>query len=248
MDGWKPPIADGRNLIRAISGGVPAIPKKELKHMVRYWVIDFKIKRTIFKALIGVDEDGQKNWFCAGSLIHEKYVLTAAHCLYKKQGWPISRKIRNHNKLFFRDVVKYVRLGDLDYNSNNDESVYQEFNVSKIFKHPNYSFPVVYNDIALLKLNKPARFDVFVQPACLHTEKLINYSTAELVVAGWGKTEALADKGSSHLRKAVVQLFSDDICKDIYKNDSRRLFRGIDADLQLCAGSEVDESNTCKVF
>lgn len=67
-------------------------------------------------------------------------------------------------------------------------------------------------------------------------------------MAGWGKTEALAYNSSSQLRKASVTLFSYDTCSNIYKEDSRRLDKGIVEELQLCAGSDIDESNTCEVI
>lgn len=151
-------------------------------------------------------------------------------------------------QILFRGEVKYVRVGDLNYKTDDDRSRYQDFNVSQIFKHPNYSSPVTYHDIALLQLDKPAVFDEYVQPACLHTEKHINFTDGNLLVTGWGKTEALAPEGSPHLRKAIVQPFAHSVCSEIYLKDPKRLQNGIVDDLQLCAGSRVDESNTCEVF
>lgn len=149
---------------------------------------------------------------------------------------------------FCRGPVRYVRLGELDYEVFSAFNPHQDFNISSIFKHPNYTYPATYNDIALLKLNKPATFDEFVQPACLHTDKQINSSNAELVIAGWGKTEAFAAGGSSRLRKATVELFSHDDCSKVYGKDRRKLGKGIVEELQFCAGSNVDESNTCQVL
>lgn len=138
-------------------------------------------------------------------------------------------------------------MGELDYTIITNATLYQDFNVSKIFKHPNYTYPSTYNDIALLQLDRPAVFDEFVGPACLHTEKEINTTNGELVVTGWGKTEAFAEKGSSQLRKANVEPFSHNDCNEVYKKDSRKLSNGIDHELQFCAGSYTDESNTCQV-
>lgn len=67
------------------------------------------------------------------------------------------------------------------------------------------------------------------------------------MVAGWGKTEAIAGEGSSHLRKANVEAFSYNDCNEVYAKDSRKLAGGIDDELQFCAGSYTDESNTCQV-
>lgn len=143
--------------------------------------------------------------------------------------------------------MKYVRLGELDYATKNDNSQFQDFTISKIIPHPKYRHPTAYNDIALLKLNKPAILDDFVRPVCLHTKKEIEPMQGSLVIAGWGKTEYLADKGSSHLRKAKVELFPWKSCSEVYPKTARNLEKGIIDELQICAGSRVDENNTCQV-
>lgn len=99
-----------------------------------------------------------------------------------------------------------------------------------------------------MQLDQPAIFDEFVRPACLYTDKYINTTDdAQLVIAGWGKTEAIADEGSPHLRKANVEVFAHEVCSEVYAKDRRKLSEGIVDDLQLCAGSYVDQSNTCQV-
>lgn len=134
----------------------------------------------------------------------------------------------------------------MDYTTDNDNSQYQDFNVSKVFKHPNYTFSSTYNDIALLKLNRPVIFNEFVQPACLHSSKEFNYFGDKFVIAGWGEAKSLANEGSSHLKKAYVTVLPHNICSEAYPK-SRRLHNGIVEELQLCAGSYDDETDTCGV-
>ena len=43
------------------------------------------------------------------------------------------------------------------------------------------------NDIALIKLPRPAKFNPLAQPACWKTQTSIN---SKPVVVGWGKTDA----------------------------------------------------------
>lgn len=151
------------------------------------------------------------------------------------------------NYAHFSGQIKYVRLGDLDYAIDSDESQNQDFNVSEIISHPNYKYPLPYHDIALLKLNKPVILNDYVKPVCLHTEKGINVTDGDLVVAGWGKTEYLAPEGSSHLRRAKVELVPLESCSEFYPKAERTLKMGIVDDWQVCAGSNIDESNTCQV-
>lgn len=147
-------------------------------------------------------------------------------------------------------MVKYVRLGDLDYARSDDKSKFQDFTVLKFFRHPNYNHSYPYNDIALLKLDRPATIDAFVRPTCLNTEKEVNFSEGHLLVIGWGDTEFGAAKGSSHLRKATVMHFPQEECNAAYTGSfykGRELQRGIIEKLQVCAGSYVDANDTCSV-
>lgn len=68
------------------------------------------------------------------------------------------------------------------------------------------------------------------------------------MIAGWGKTQYNdREKKSSQLRKAAVEVMPLEECSRIYTNESRRLEKGIVDEIQICAGSYDDESNTCEV-
>jgi Trypsin len=75
------------------------------------------------------------SWNCAGSLITENFVVSAAHCM-------------QYNNL----PPNLVRLGDVDLNSNMDDDHIQQFAISNIIKHPEYDAETNQNDIALIKL------------------------------------------------------------------------------------------------
>ncbi|XP_017781179.1 PREDICTED: serine protease snake-like, partial [Nicrophorus vespilloides] len=93
-------------------------------------------------AALGYDdtEHNETYWGCGGSLISLKFVLTAAHC---------------RNSIAF-GPVKYVRLGDLNLKTTDDEADPQDFLVTKTYKHPLYKRPIKYHDIALIVIDRAA--------------------------------------------------------------------------------------------
>ncbi|XP_034659958.1 uncharacterized protein LOC117896056 isoform X3 [Drosophila subobscura] len=87
-------------------------------------------------AAVGFEADaGQIQYKCGGSLISENFVLTAAHCTS-----------------IYDTSPKWVRIGDLNLVSDERTVEPQLMQIQDIFRHPNYTKELYYNDIALLKL------------------------------------------------------------------------------------------------
>ncbi|XP_017783437.1 PREDICTED: serine protease snake-like [Nicrophorus vespilloides] len=178
-------------------------------------------------AALGYD-DTQNNetyWGCGGSLISLKFVLTAAHCL---------------NSVAF-GPVKYVRLGDLNLKTTDDEADPQEFLVTKTYKHPLYKRPSKYHDIALIELDRAAVITEFVQPACLYIN--LNTSHSILIATGWGLL-SFQGKTADHLQKLYLHHVNNSDCKKAYDVNHRVLSEGIHEQYQICAG--YPRRDTCQ--
>lgn len=132
-------------------------------------------------------------------------------------------------------------MGDLNLFSAEDDEFSQHIKIAKIIKHPEYKFSSKYYDIALVKLERLAKVNYAVIPACLFRDDNAQYD--ELVAAGWGNT-GYGEKKSDKLLKFRLAPMSNENCSEYYPS-SRFLKEGL-VDHQLCAVDNV--MDTCEVI
>uniref|UniRef100_A0A7E4W6V6 limulus clotting factor C n=1 Tax=Panagrellus redivivus TaxID=6233 RepID=A0A7E4W6V6_PANRE len=151
---------------------------------------------------------------CGGSIISNYWILTAAHCL---------------------DDVKDVDDVEVYSGSHYAKTPTVRHYVENIFIHPKHD-ESEHNDIALVELKTPIKYNKHTQPICLPSwDKDIELSTKMAWATGWGdlKTDG---KLSDTLQQVKVPFVDMPTCSStLFLTDPYFRFN---KKLQICAGTQ----------
>ncbi|XP_060739166.1 transmembrane protease serine 9 isoform X2 [Tachysurus vachellii] len=154
---------------------------------------------------------------CGATLIHCKWLITAAHCFSRKEsnphGWTVSL-----------GSVLRSGLGAL------------VIPVQRIIQHPAFNSSNMDFDVALVQLSIPAPSSYTIQTLCLPSPTHSFFKGTECYITGWGSMRE-DGKLTNQLQKAQVGIIDQSECQQSY---GRKLTANM-----MCAGSMEGGIDTC---
>nr|XP_039268100.1 A disintegrin and metalloproteinase with thrombospondin motifs adt-1-like [Styela clava] len=162
---------------------------------------------------------------CGGTLINRNWVVTAGHCF---KGFSSETKM----ELFF-GVLELSKL---------KQGHVQKRNMKKHILYPNWNedkFEI--NDIALIELDKPVRFNRWVRPVCLPNGEKPKIGT-KCYAAGWGLQHEDDLSPATKLQHVDLPIVEPQKCIKAYKDEDTKVNRTI----MMCAGYDEGGKDSCR--
>ncbi|XP_060523823.1 trypsin-1-like [Cylas formicarius] len=159
-------------------------------------------------------------FFCGASLINNRYLLTAAHCVNGINKDRLTAVFLDHDR------------------SNSFETTTFSRKIKTVYRHRSYGGGGAFNnDIALLKLDEEVAMTGVMRPVCLPpTGK--SFTGHNGVAVGWGATSQHGQV-STKLREVTVPIMSNQDCR-------KTAYAARITDNMMCAGFPDGRKDSCQ--
>lgn len=155
-----------------------------------------------------------KRFGCGGTILTQRHILTAAHCMYPDGT---------------------VAVGAEAYYGNIDKRRSKMLQVIKLIRHPKYNDKSLSHDIAVFVVKKPFEYGPNARPICIPTAP-VNITGTDNIVAGWGLIRE-GGPGTNYLKYTTVTVQPNHMCGATFRGyDSRVMYCAYKTATDSCQG------------
>ncbi|XP_028177828.1 serine protease lint, partial [Ostrinia furnacalis] len=160
---------------------------------------------------------------CGGVLITSRFVTTAAHC---QPG-------------FLASLVAV--FGENDIASDKEARRPVSRNVRRVIVHRQYDAATFENDLALLELESPIKFDAHIVPICMPPDES-DFTGRMATVTGWGRLK-YGGGVPAVLQEVQVPVIENSACQEMFQTagHAKKILNSF-----ICAGYANGQKDSCE--